>query len=119
MDLVGGDVTIPICKTPVSDQTYAFVLANTEMRDEMAIPPLIRSCSKLSSTSGVRWSQRVLPIYTHGGDLLLPKYYHSLVGALCEVDVVAMRLRGNDGRDERFYLQVKGMKILQEGTTSR
>ena len=91
-----------------------FALANTEMRPDLAIPPL-EEVTDLLSSSRVDWEQRLLPIFDRHGDLVVPRHYRSLVGALVDLYVVAMRVRDKRKDKEHFYLQVRSMKILQCG----
>ena len=113
---VDATPSLPRCPCPLSDQVYAFAVSNTEWRDEMAIPPLT-SQQELSSFGDGLWEQRVLPVYDRLGNLLLPRLYGSLVGAGVEVYAVVMHHRARGLDESAFYLQVRYMRVLQEGTT--
>ena len=94
--------TLPFCASPLSDQTYAFALKNTELRDEWSIPPVACGRQLLEFADGL-WEQRLLPVFDRTGNLLVPHFYRSLVNALVELNVVAMHFRDVALDEDGFY----------------
>ena len=83
--------SLPDIGSPVSDQRFVFAQANCERWNEMLLA-ITSDVVALENFDDGNWLPRVLPIYDALSNLLHPKYYGSLTGALVNVSVIVYRI---------------------------
>ena len=99
---------LPFQRSPPSDQTYEFALGDADYGEEKRVV--------LTGSAKEVLQQRLLPVYDRFGDLVVPRLYHCLVGAVVEVKALAVRVRDQDMDEEGFYFEVKYMRVLSGDT---
>ena len=105
---------LPEIESPLSDQDFRFAWANCERQEEMMLPIVENGDALLDFDDG-RWMHRLLPVYDVTGNLLHPKHYGSLKGALVKVSVIAMSRVDEVAREGGCYWQVEKMEVLRIG----
>ena len=89
-------------------------MANTHRLEEMVLP-IIGPGDRLLDYDDGLWDQRLLPVYDHAQNLLHPKHYASLKGALVNVTALAISKTDHDKKSKGCYLQVRKMEVLIPG----
>ena len=104
--------SLPDIGSPVSDQRFVFAQANCERWNEMLLA-ITSDVVALENFDDGNWLPRVLPIYDALSNLLHPKYYGSLRGALVNVSVIAVSRIDEKTKEYGCYWQVKKMEVLR------
>ena len=77
--------------------------------------PIIGQEDRLLDFDDGFWDQRLLPVYDHAENLLHPKHYASLTGALVNVTALAVSKEDHGKGKKGYYLQVRKMDVLIPG----
>ena len=77
--------------------------------------PIVEDGDALLDFDDGRWMHRLLPIYDVTSNLLHPKHYGSLKGALVKISAVAVSKVDEEAMESGCYWQVKKMEVLRVG----